>query len=210
MSHIRFAIYLILSIYVSPVFSGAYEDFFQAVRFDRPNVVLQLMQRGFDPNSRDESGQTAMTLAAREGSTRVLEVLLQQPRIDLNAKNLDGESALMLVAIKGQTDMARRMIERGAAVHQPGWNPLHYAACGPDPKIVAMLLDRGAPIDARAPNGSTPLMMAAQYGSEATVMLLLERRADTRLTNTQGLTAAEFARTVGRATLAERLSTLPR
>jgi hypothetical protein len=52
-------------------------------------------------------------------------------------------------------------------------------------------------------------MMAAQYGS-VTVMLLLERRADTRLTNTQGLTAAEFARTVGRATLAERLSTLPR
>jgi uncharacterized protein len=141
---------------------------------------------------------------------RVVELLLEQPKIDMNALNRAGESALMMVALKGDADIARRMIERGAAVHQPGWSPLHYAATGPEPKIVAMLLDRGAPVDARAPNGSTPLMMAAQYGSETTVIVLLERRADARLTNMEGLNAAEFARMGGRAKLAERLSAAPR
>jgi len=210
MFYIRLSIYLIITICVFPARSGAYEDFFQAVRFDRPSVVMGLLQRGFDPNSRDESGQTAMTIAAREGSMRVLELLLEHPKIDMNAQNRAGESALMMVALKGNADMARRMIERGAAVHQPGWSPLHYAATGPESKIVAMLLDRGAPVDARAPNGSTPLMMAAQYSSETTVILLLERRADARLTNMEGLNAADLARMGGRATLAERLSMAPR
>ena len=68
-------------------------------------------------------------------------------------------------------------------MHQDGWSPLHYAAAGPEPKIVAMLLDRGAPIDARSPNQTTPLMMAAGYGAEANVDLLLARGADKRLRN---------------------------
>lgn len=210
MFYIRFVLYTILSICIFPAFSGSYEDFFQAVQFDRPSVVRDLLQRGFDPNSYDESGQTAATLAAREGSMRVLDLLLQQPKIDLNARNRSGETALMMVALKGNLDMARRMVEQGAAIHQPGWSPLHYAATGPEPRIAAMLLDRGAPIDARAPNGSTPLMMAAQYGSEVTVDLLLDRHADARLTNLHGRTAADFAQMEGRAKLAERLSKTPR
>jgi uncharacterized protein len=210
MNYIKFIAYLILNTCISSSVAGSYEDFFQAVRLDRPNVVAQLLQRGFDPNSRDESGQTAMTLAAREGSIRVLDLLLRHPKIDLNAHNRAGESALMMVALKGHTDMARRMIEQGASIHQPGWSPLHYAAVGPDAKIADMLLDRGVPIDARAPNGSTPLMMAAQYGGEVTVIRLLERRADARLVNTEGLNAADFARIGGRTALADRLSMPPR
>lgn len=206
MNYIRFTVYLFISACIFPAFSGSYEDFFQAVRLDNSSVVALLMQRGFDPNSRDESGQTAMTLAAREGAVRVLDLLLQHPRIELNAHNRAGETALMMAALKGRSDMARRMIEQGASVHQSGWSPLHYAAAGPDPKIAAMLLDRGAPVDARAPNGSTPLMMAAQYGSEATVILLLERRSDARLTNAEGLNAADFARMGGRPALGDRLA----
>jgi hypothetical protein len=32
-----------------------------------------------------------------------------------------------------------------------------------------LLLDKGAPVNARGPNGLTPLMMAARYGSETIV-----------------------------------------
>ena len=56
-----------------------------------------------------------------------------------------------------------------APINQPGWSPLHYAAAGPEPKIVALLLERGAIVDAEAPNRSTPLMMAAGYGKEESV-----------------------------------------
>jgi ankyrin repeat protein len=70
---------------------------------------------------------------------------------------------------------------------------------------VKLLLDRGAPIDAGSPNGSTALMMAAQYGSEASVELLLSRGADAKIKNDRGLTAGDFARLAKRETLAAKL-----
>ena len=88
---------------------------------------------------------------------------------------------------------------------QPGWSAIHYAASGPDVAVVAWLLDRGVPIDAPSPNRSTPLMMAAGYGSEASVELLLVRGADPRRRNDLDIDALEFARRSGRAFLVERL-----
>ena len=75
---------------------------------------------------------------------------------------------------------------------------------------MVLLLDRGAPIDAPGPNKTTPLMMAARYGAEATVDLLLARGADKRLRNDRDLDAAGFAKSVDRAYLLARLATPPR
>ena len=73
-----------------------------------------------------------------------------------------------------------------------------------------MLLDRGAPIDAPSPNRSTPLMMAARYGAEANVDLLLARGADLRLRNDLDLDAADFAKLGAREFLLPRLAPKPR
>jgi ankyrin repeat protein len=48
-------------------------------------------------------------------------------------------------------------------------------------------------------------MMAARYGSEDAVQLLLKRGADARLRNDLGLSAADFARQAGREALTESL-----
>jgi uncharacterized protein len=111
----------------------------------------------------------------------------------------------MLAALKGHASLVKRLLERGAAVNQAGWSALHYAATGPDSDIVRLLIERGATLDARSPNATTPLMMAAQYGSEASVQVLLARGADPHLRNERGLSAADFARMAGREQLAERL-----
>ena len=156
-----------------PQFGGSFDDFFRAVRTDNASGVASLLERGFDPNAHDESGQSALGLAVREKSDRVVDVLLKHPQLDVNSRNSVGETALMLAALQGRLELAQRLIEQGASVSQEGWNPLHYAATGPEPKIVALLLQRGAPIEARSPNGTTALMMAAGYGSEQSVTLLL-------------------------------------
>ena len=57
-----------------------------------------------------------------------------------------------------------------------------------------LLLENHAYIDAESPNGTTPLMMAAHYGTPAAVKLLLEAGADPTLKNQLGLTAIDFAR----------------
>jgi uncharacterized protein len=121
-----------------------------------------------------------------------------------------GETPLMMAALRGNLAWAQRLIERGAKIHRAGWSPLHYAAAGSEPKIVALLLDRGAPIDAPSPNRSTPLMMAARYGAEGSVDLLLARGADKRLRNDLELDAGAFAKLAGREFLLQRLDASPR
>ena len=71
-------------------------------------------------------------------------------------------------------------------------------------ELLTLLLDKGAAIDSRSPNGTTPLMMAARYGDEQGAHLLLARGADARLRNDQNLSAADFARTGGREKLAAK------
>ena len=205
MKNFKLAFYLTVVAFVLSASAGSFDDFFRAVAFDDASAVANLLARGFDPNARDGDGQCALGLAAREGSERVVDVLLKQPQLNIDTRNNTGETALMFAALHGRLQMAQRLIERGAAVTQDGWNPLHYAATGPEPKIVALLLNKGAPIDARSPNGTTALMMAARYGSEQSVMLLLQQRADPAARNERGLNAADFARSAGRESLAKRL-----
>ena len=191
---------------ISPSKAGSYEDFFLAIQRNDAAAVTSLLQRGFDPNSRDPNGQGGLSLAAQNQSWLAVEALLAHPQLDVNALNAAGESALMLAAIKGNLAVCQRLVDRGAKVQHAGWSPIHYAATGPNVQIVEFLLDKGAAIDAVSPNGSTPLMMAARYGSEDSVNLLLRRGADVARRNERNLQATDFARLAGRESLAVRLT----
>ncbi|MFY7856240.1 MAG: ankyrin repeat domain-containing protein [Rubrivivax sp.] len=187
-------------------FADSYTDFFRAVETDSARRVRELLLLGFEPNTPDLKGQQPLFLALRGESFQVAEVLLSDPRHRPDVANEHGETPLMMAALRGQLNWVQRLVERGAAVNRTGWGPLHYAATGPSPQVVGWLLDRGAQIDARAPNGATPLMMAAQYGAEDSVQLLLDRGADLKLRNERGWTAVEAARAGGRDPLAQRLA----
>ncbi len=209
----RYLKYIIQAVVLAVVFSayaGSYEDFFIAIRNDNADEVRALLERGFDPNSRDPKGQPGLTVAMQNRALKAAEVLLAQPDIDVNAPNASAESPLMMAALKGDMRGCEMLLVRGAKVNLPGWSPLHYAATGPSPAVVGLLLDRGAAINALSPNGTTPLMMAAQYGSEDSLRLLLKRGADWKRRNQRGLDAADFAQLAGREQLATQLRGLPR
>jgi uncharacterized protein len=210
MNHFKVLLYLTVMTLLSSAYAGAFDDFFRAVRTDDAPTVALLLERGFDPNAHEESGQSALSLAVRERADHVIDALLKHPQLELNAQNRVGETALMLAALQGRLDLVRRLLDRGAAVAQEGWTPLHYAASGPDAQVVALLLARGAAIEARSPNGSTALMMAARYGNEQSVAVLLEHKADAQVRNDRGMDAADFARSVGREALAKRLESRSR
>ncbi len=210
-NYFRYLCYLAMAFALSSARADSFVDFFRAVGVDNVGPVRELLARGFDPNTVDEKGQSALHLAARDGSPRVLALLVAQPQIRVDAPNAHGETALMLAALKGDLTAAQTLVARGAQTQRAGWTPLHYAATrDEDTPVPAWLLDRGAPIDALSPNGSTPLMMAARYGVESTVDLLLARGANPRLRNDLNLSAGDFARSVGRDKLAQRLDALAR
>jgi ankyrin repeat protein len=190
--------------------AGSYDDFFTAIVRDNPRTIKSLLDKGFDANTRDEKGQTGLYVAIRNESLNAAEAILNGPKLDVNALNAAGESALMMAALKGQLELATKLLAHGAAVNKEGWAPLHYAATGPNDAVIGLLIDRGADIDARSPNGSTPLMLAAGYGPESNVDLLLKRGADVKRLNDLKLGAVDFARRAGRDSLAERLAAAAR
>lgn len=184
-------------------------DFFRAIDRDDVNTVDALLRRGFPASARDARGVPALVAAVRVPSPQVVQRLLAAPDVDLDAANPAGETALMLAALQGHADLLRRLADRGASMVGPtGWTALHYAASSLEPEGVAVLLTRGAAIDAQAPNGNTPLMMAARYGDERNVDLLLARRANVHLLNRNGSSAVEMAQAAGRDALARRLAVL--
>lgn len=202
--------HLVLAAWISFAHAGAYEDFFSALQNDNARVVRNLLERGLDPNTRDPQGQVGLYVALRAESFDAVQALWSHPQLDIDAANNAEETPLMMAALRGNEEWAKKLLGRGARPHKPGWSPVHYAATGPEPAVVRLLLDAGAPVDARSPNGTTPLMMAARYGKEASVDLLLARGADVRVRNDAGADAAEFARMDGRVRLAARLEGLAR
>lgn len=173
--------------------AGSYEDFFKAVRFDDVKTVQALLQRGFDPNTVNPDGVTGLMLAVREPSLKVAELLAGWPKVKTEVRNDKDESVLMLAALKGYLPLVKKLVEHDADVNKTGWTPLHYAASSGQVAVIEFLLDNSAYIDAESPNGSTPLMMAAMYGSPEAVKVLIQAGADLNIKNQLGLSALDFA-----------------
>ena len=185
--------------------AGAYEDFFRAIELDDAGRLRELLARGMDPNTLDPKGQHGLFLALRGGSAKAVQALLEHSDTRIDSTNAVGETPLMMAALRANVEAMRTLMARGAAVDRPGWTPLHYAASSPSAAPVKLLLERGAAVDARSPNGNTALMLAARYGSEDSVALLLAKGADRKLRNDRNQTAADTARLDGRESLARQL-----
>lgn len=189
--------------------ASAYEEYSRALVSDNSRAILNLVFRGFDPNTLDSRGRPGLVAALHQDSLKVVDELLKAPKINVNLASRQNETPLMMACIKGHLDLVRRLIKMGADVNREGWTPLHYAASADTPQtldIVKLLLEESAYIDAASPNGSTPLMIAAQYSSEAVVKLLLQEGADIMLRNQRNMTAADFARLADRQYMVELLS----
>jgi len=180
-------------------------DFFRAVNVDNADAVTRMLAAGLDPNQLDPRGQPALLVALQNESVKVARVLMDAKGVDIDVRNRVGETPLMMAALKAEVDVATALLAHGASVQKDGWSPLHYAATGGSAVIVRLLLAKGAPLEARSPNGSTPLMMAARYGNEEAVDALLAAGADRTLKNDLGMDASAFAASAGRERLAARL-----
>ena len=204
--YMKYFIYLFVFIAFFPAKAGSYEDYFVAIKQDDSRTVESLLKRGFDPNARDPKGVHGLFVAVSEPSPKVAGVLIDWPKTDVEPRTKEDESPLMIVALKGDLELTRRLVARGAHVNKTGWTALHYAATNGHLTLIRFLLEQNAYIDAEAPSGTTPLMMAAHYGTPEAVKLLLDEGADPMLKNLQGLTAIDFANRANRKESSELIA----
>lgn len=181
---------------------GTYEAALSSARLGDTRQLVGLLNRGLDADTVDLQGNTLLILAAREGMLSTVQAILQyRPRV--SQRNLAGDSALMLATLGGHEAVADALLEAGAELNHEGWNPLLYAAFEGRLRLLQKFLQRGADIDALAPNRSTALMLAARNGHIEVVRTLLAAGADTALVNDRGIDAATWARQVGNTVIAD-------
>ena len=204
--YFKILIYLVIAAWHFSANAGSYEDFFSAIKRDNPSTIQDLLSRGFDPNTLNAQGVHGLLLAMQEPAPKVADVLIRWPKTNVESRNAKDESPLMMASLRGHLELARKLIERGADVNKPGWAPLHYAATNGHLEVMDLLLENHAYIDAESPNGTTPLMMAALYGTSAAVKLLLDAGADPTPRNQLGMTAIDFANKAGRRDAADLIA----
>jgi len=191
--YFKYLLYLYVFIGYSFSTAGSYDDFMAALHFDRPEVIENLLARGFDPNTPNEKGVAALLVAMQSESPKSALVLAKHPQTHINMQTQSGETPLMLAAIYNQIDLAKTLIQRGADVNKPGWTPLHYASTRGHREMMRLLIENEAYIDSESENGTTPLMMAAYFASPLAVKLLLEEGADPTLVNSANVSALDMA-----------------
>jgi uncharacterized protein len=178
---------------LSPVMWARYRD-----RLDLLEVLL--------------AGDPALTIheAAAVGRTARVRELLHEDAALVSSWSPDGFTPVHLAVFFGHPEVARILLDAGAAVSAVSRNgmavqPLHSATAGRDVATVEALLDAGAPVDAVSHGGFTALHDAAQNGDRGIVEVLLARGADVTMRDDRGRTARDLAEENGHTEVARAI-----
>lgn len=163
-------------------------------------IARLLLRRGAEVNTpRRTGGQTPLHFAAQAGNLDMVKLLLECGA-SVNAKAGTGTTPLHSAAAEGHKAIVSVLLAHSADVNalDQGETPL-YVAANKDVSddsavaIVAMLIRKGADVNAKGYEDYTPLHRAASTNKPGLAKLLLACGADTSAVTTQGKTALQLA-----------------
>jgi ankyrin repeat protein len=151
--------------------------FFSTILGDEP-AVDNLIKIGADTNYKNRSGLSVLSMAARSGSIKIVELLIAAGANVLD-KNLNNALPYDLAVIYGHDVLAELLIERMNQVvpeidrqDNKGATLLMNAAVAADLKMLEDLIDAGADPSRRDRTGHTPLSYAVSHDLEQVVKIL--------------------------------------
>ncbi|HEX9688097.1 MAG TPA: ankyrin repeat domain-containing protein [Thermoanaerobaculia bacterium] len=121
----------------------------------------------------DETGR--LFEAIQKGNAREVSKLLEEDRALVDAKK-SGVSALLTAVYHRHPEIARLFVEHGAML-----DVFEASALGDVERLRELLAEDSSRANAFAPDGFTPLGLAAFFGHPEAVRLLLENGADPNL-----------------------------
>lgn len=164
----------------------------------------ELVDGGYDLNTRDQDGCTALMriAAVPEACNMELIAFLVKHGANINAVDNDGRTALSLAVYWNNfVCFLSDLVDLGADASIADCDslaPIHHAVLRGSPMLLEDLL--GIPqvdVDFPTAEGITALMYAAAKNNVAMVRLLLDRGADVRRTTDDGATALTCAAMMG-------------
>ena len=129
------------------LFSAYHDNVARAAALSDVPAVRHLLSQGNNPNNDvDDSGRTAMHLAALNGNIQIVAILIKaQAKVDVTDPL--GNTPLFYAAERNQLDIAQLLMDVGAEVdkqNKNGMTPLMVAASRGNIAIVQALLAKGA------------------------------------------------------------------
>jgi ankyrin repeat protein len=166
------------------------QSIFDAVETGTPGQVQALVAKDTSlVNVRDAAGETPLHHAAIGGSVPMIECLLSLGAA-IDAANTENLTPLLEAVRSGRDAAANALIEKGARID----GVLHWAARFNRTAVIERLIARGADVEARDPQGFTPLTAAARMGGPfEAIELLVRKGANVNLPDSLGNTPLDNA-----------------
>jgi len=125
---------------------------------------------------------TPLHKAAHADAADEVRALLQAGGTEVDATARGDATALHHAAGMGHCGALEALLDGGASINLPakasnGVTPLHAAAAAGHADAAAMLVRRGANVEARDQNGHTPLDLASQLGHDRVARVLSAKHA---------------------------------
>lgn len=168
-----------------------------AVKYGRLGVVGKFIEAGVDVNDASSGrNQTPLHFAVTEGFVAITQALVVAGA-DSNLRDSSDASPLDIAAGKGKLDLVNVMIQSGGAdvtsCDSVGWTALHHSAKGGHGAVASALIRAGASVVVRNMTDASPLDVAAGFGREGVVRLLLNSGVDASEADVNGFTALHVA-----------------
>ena len=162
----------------------------------RVDLVRALVKHKANVNARTDSGDTPLTLAARNKHDNVVHVLLSVTQCLVDAKGQDGYTALHFSCVYDHVDIVRTLVKHKANVNartDSGETPLTLAARSKHDNVVHALSDYNCEIYAKDSNTAL-LHLSCERGYVGIVRTLVtEHKADVNARTDSGDTPLTLA-----------------
>ncbi|KAL2869591.1 ankyrin repeat-containing domain protein [Aspergillus lucknowensis] len=173
-----------------------------AAHFDLPDLVEELIKRGYNADLKDINGATPLALATLRGNYNIASILLKAG-VSVNTVDNSGRTPLHRAIVYNKPDILKLLLEqKGIDINtgHPKWShltPLLIAAAIGRVEAIELLIarpDLDVNKECSSPKGTTALIYAARRGeSDAVKALLAHPDVDINHTDDAGNTALTFA-----------------
>ncbi|KAL7819932.1 ankyrin repeat-containing domain protein [Trichoderma gracile] len=167
------------------------------------SFIELLLDRGGDVNATNDSSETPLSVASRQGDAEAVKLLLDHDSA-IEAKTETGLTPLSQAVLWARHDVVNILLDHGADI-ETEQAPLALAATKGYTRLVELLLQRGADIERRDPDGRTPLALAALFGHSTVAEILLSKGAEIDSRDVDGRTPLTLAAMGGKESVVEVL-----